>query len=273
MDFAQVSNVRVIGNDIGGFFNIKKHPDAIQFMTTGTSASSHHIEIRDNVIMQDSGVQMQGIFMRDELGTRPFRDVAISNNLIFTDQWNGIALFHAENATITNNSVLSSEGDAVVNRIRLSDILYGRLAGNVAEAFILERSGGLSELGNLNLGRNYGNSGPGGGHSGHPNLSGLLFDGIGYSSAPHGSGLAPAQNGDTGGGSGGQSTSQTTAHHPVSEAPVAVFPVAPTTTQPVHLASQKPNIVPEYIETPPSARIGWHLHGLFSPIGEHFAIA
>lgn len=273
LDFAQVSNVRVLGNEIGEFSSIKNHPDAIQFMTTGTTASSSHIEIRDNVILQGSGAQMQGIFMRDELGSMPFIDVKISNNMIYTDQWNGIALFHARGASLTNNSVLSARGDSIHDRVRLADVSHGSAVGNVAEAFIFERSPGLDEAGNLNLSKGHGDGSSYLGRNEHsqPSLSDLLFAGIGYRMTGHGSSIAPLSNGGEHGDSGPGEPS-TTAHSPVAESAQFIFPLQPITS-PAQVVGPPPIVHTPYqadsIAPPPSFPFRHFLHAVF---GEHFAI-
>lgn len=135
--FAQVKNVEVSGNLIGNFHAIKGHPDAIQFGTTGTTESSQSVVIRDNVVLQGAGEPMQGLFMRDEIGTLPFKNVTVSNNLFYTDQYNGIVLQHAESVNIVANSTISVPGDGVDNRIWLKDVDGASISNNVADAYIL----------------------------------------------------------------------------------------------------------------------------------------
>jgi hypothetical protein len=141
--FAQVKNVEVSNNAISNFQAIKNHPDAIQFGTTGTTESSQSIIIRDNVVMQGAGQPIQGLFMRDEIGTLPFKNVTVSNNLFYTDQYNGIVLQHAELVNIIGNSTLSIPDDGINNRIWLKDVNGAGVSHNVADSYIFSNVTGL----------------------------------------------------------------------------------------------------------------------------------
>jgi len=81
------------------------HPDAIQFWTTGTDASAHDIVITGNQITRGAGEKAQGIFIGDETSHLPYQHLTISNNLVAGSMYNGIAVSHAEDVTITRNIV------------------------------------------------------------------------------------------------------------------------------------------------------------------------
>ena len=137
---AQVADLSVVGNTFSDWasFDTPAHPDAIQFMTAGTSESSSRIRIEDNIIIQGSGRVFQGIFFRDEKGNLPFTDIVVRNNFILSDQWNGITVQHGRNVSISWNTVVSSSGANVTNRIWLKNIERGSVCYNVADAYIFD---------------------------------------------------------------------------------------------------------------------------------------
>lgn len=100
------SNVTITKNIFTDFYPADgDHPDAIQFWTTNTSASASNITITDNVILRGDGAAMQGIFMRDEVGNLPYKNVTISGNVVVGGMYHGITVGNAEGLTVTNNEV------------------------------------------------------------------------------------------------------------------------------------------------------------------------
>jgi hypothetical protein len=112
LDFAQVSNVQIVGNTLKNFFPAKgDHPDAIQFWTSGTKTASHDILISHNVIQKGEGAGTQGIFLRDQIGTMPYERVTISDNLVLGTGYNAIRLQGVKDLTLTRNELVTFEGD------------------------------------------------------------------------------------------------------------------------------------------------------------------
>lgn len=136
--FAQVTRLVLDGNYYGGWgaYDGYNHPDAVQFMTAGTNAASTDIVIKNNVILQGGAATFQGIFVNDETGVMPYKNVLIQNNLVYTDQYNGISVLGGENVTIVGNSVLSQTGDSVANRIWMLNVNGGYVHNNIADAYI-----------------------------------------------------------------------------------------------------------------------------------------
>lgn len=111
-DFAEVSNVRVVGNFLTNFVPVAgDHPDAIQFWTSGTKTASTDILISGNVVVRGEGEYVQGIFLRDQTGSLPYERVTIENNLIVGTGYNGIRIQGAKDLTLTNNELVSFAGD------------------------------------------------------------------------------------------------------------------------------------------------------------------
>ena len=137
IDFAAVTNVLIDGNHFTNFSRISSdHPDAIQFWTTNTSRPSTDIAIRNNVILEGNGSGLQGIFMRDEVGTLPYERVTIENNLVYeTNMSNGITVMGGKDITIRGNTVLSPNEDTVPVWIRVESVTNGTVTKNLTDKF------------------------------------------------------------------------------------------------------------------------------------------
>jgi hypothetical protein len=115
LDSGGNSNIKISNNLFTGFnYTGDLHPDAMQFWTTGTTTSAQNITVTGNVVYASGGTQMQGVFMRDEVGTLPFQNVNVSNNVIIGALYNGISLQHVAGGTVSGNVVaaLNSGGNA-----------------------------------------------------------------------------------------------------------------------------------------------------------------
>jgi hypothetical protein len=153
VNFAAVEGVLVKDNRFNDFFfKGRDHPDAIQFWTAGTNRASANITITGNQIFQGSGKQLQGIFMRDELGHLPYKNVTIDNNLVYTnDHWHGIGINGVQGLSITNNTVVSRTGDKPHLWIKVSDASGVTIARNVTDEVLLMPDAGGKAYGNLEL--------------------------------------------------------------------------------------------------------------------------
>jgi parallel beta-helix repeat protein len=142
-DLASVQNVVIQGNHIGGFLPVAgDHPDAIQFWTTNQTVGSSHITISDNVIKPPMGAGNQGIFMSDEVGTLPYQDVTITNNLLYSNggEWHGIYANHFIGATISNNTVVSTTTDTMKYWIDIVNSQNLDVISNVTDRIITSNS-------------------------------------------------------------------------------------------------------------------------------------
>ncbi|WP_292960603.1 right-handed parallel beta-helix repeat-containing protein [Novosphingobium sp. UBA1939] len=81
------------------------HPDAIQLWTGNTTASAHDIVISDNVVYAGTGEAIQGIFVRDQVGSLPYQNVTVTGNVVVGGLGNGIALDHIAGGTVNGNLV------------------------------------------------------------------------------------------------------------------------------------------------------------------------
>ncbi len=151
IDFSAVTNVVIDGNHFTNFSRISSdHPDAIQFWTTNTTRPSTDIVIRNNVILEGNGSGMQGIFMRDELGTLPYERVTIENNLIYeTNMSNGITVMGGKDITIRGNTVLSPSEDTVPVWIRVENVTGGTVTKNLTDKFYTGSNTSVSITDNL----------------------------------------------------------------------------------------------------------------------------
>ena len=137
LDLSAVKGVLIDGNLFANFQrNSTDHPDAIQFQTINTTSPSSNIVIRNNVVQTGSGSGMQGIFMTDQMGTLPYQNVTINNNMVIgSNMPNGIMVSSANNLAVTNNTVVSPTNDSNPVWIRLGTITGTKTySGNIADS-------------------------------------------------------------------------------------------------------------------------------------------
>jgi Ca2+-binding RTX toxin-like protein len=127
------SNVTISGNSFSDFHPVTgDHPDAIQFWTSGTTASAHDITISDNVFLRGAGTGTipQGIFFNDEVGTLPYQRVTITGNLVAGGGYNSIAVYHGEDVAVKDNIVVAFTGEK--SWIHFERVDGGTVSGNTA---------------------------------------------------------------------------------------------------------------------------------------------
>ena len=118
MDFAQVQNVRIEGNNIHDFRsapNSDDHADFIQFWTTGTTAPSTDITIRNNTLNIGQGSVAQSLFMRNEVvdqgqagASMYYKNVLIENNTISNAHIHGITVGETNGLIVRSNVVIAA---------------------------------------------------------------------------------------------------------------------------------------------------------------------
>ena len=157
-DFTAVQNVVIRGNRYTNFTPKKgDHADAIQFWTNGQTIASSNILIEDNVVTQGEGVGPQGIFIADEVGTLPYRNLVIRNNLIYTDdEWEAILVAGAADVEISNNTVLSTPGSGKGAWIRVEKNGQVVARNNVMVRWVPGANERLTSEGNVVLMDNWG---------------------------------------------------------------------------------------------------------------------
>ena len=116
----QVSNVQglvVRGNLFRGWvprFDLREHPDMIQFWTRNRPTGSARVEISNNLLDAGEESLVQGIFARAEdfeKGRLPqgfHRDWVVRNNIYFGSSKHGISLSDVQGALVENNTILAS---------------------------------------------------------------------------------------------------------------------------------------------------------------------
>ena len=128
------SDITISSNTFRDFYPISgDHPDAIQFWTTGTTASASNITISDNVILRGSGAPPQGVFLRDELGGLPFTHVLITGNFISGALYNGLHINGGSDVTVSNNVVQGYVDQK--SWISLAYVTGGQLTNNATTLF------------------------------------------------------------------------------------------------------------------------------------------
>jgi parallel beta-helix repeat protein len=144
MTFAAVQGVLIEGNNIHDFnrsMNSTDHSDMIQFWTSGTTRPSTDIVIRDNILDIGKGEYTQSIFMRNELvdlgqagQEMYYQNVVIEGNTIVNGHLHGIVVGETAGLTISNNSVLHSDGastDGADSSVEIPRISVAETSTNV----------------------------------------------------------------------------------------------------------------------------------------------
>lgn len=155
MNFAAVQGVVIEGNYIHDFersMDSADHADMIQFWTAGTTRPSTDIVIRDNILDIGDGHYTQSIFMRNDLVDRGiageemyYSNVLIEGNTIVNGHSHGITVGETNGLTITQNTILHSDGASVdgadlkveIPRINLAkDLTNVTVTGNAVSEII-----------------------------------------------------------------------------------------------------------------------------------------
>lgn len=144
------SEMKVLNNSFTDFFPAAgDHPDAIQFWTTNTTVAAHDILISGNVVTRGSGEAIQGIFLRDQVGTLPYKNVEISNNVVIGGMYNGIDVQGGTNLKITDNLVAGLPDQK--SWIRVDDASGVLLQGNSSTAYIFNRVSDIANIENKTI--------------------------------------------------------------------------------------------------------------------------
>ncbi|SFJ22547.1 Concanavalin A-like lectin/glucanases superfamily protein [Sphingomonas sp. NFR04] len=153
-NYSEMTNVVIDDNRYEGLYPINgEHPDAIQFMTMGRAYGSSNISITNNVVLQGDGRGTQGFYMQDEVGTMPFKNVTIDNNLIYlSGMYHGINLENTQGAKITNNTI-TSVSDEKSTWIRVENVT-GTVSNNLTDQIIMEGTNNLTTNQNIELVKN-----------------------------------------------------------------------------------------------------------------------
>ncbi len=99
------SDVTITKNYFTDFDSVAgDHSDAIQFWTSNVSTLTKNIVVSDNVMVRGAGTTFQGVFMRDETGSR-YENVQVTNNLVVGSLYQGIMVNGATHVQIAGNTV------------------------------------------------------------------------------------------------------------------------------------------------------------------------
>lgn len=147
---SDTKNIQILDNSFSNFSPVADdHPDAIQFLTKGTTTSTENVVISGNIITRGEGSAMQGIFMRDEVGSLAYKNVTISDNILIGTGYNGIMVGNGENLKITGNELFSYEGGTNKTWILIRGAKGVVADGNTAIQFGFDNVTNLTNSGNI----------------------------------------------------------------------------------------------------------------------------
>lgn len=152
-------------------FEIREHPDMIQFMTQHVPTGSSQVLIEGNYLSSGQSRAVQGIFIRAEAyeaNREPLgyhRDFTIRNNVYYGSSRHGITMSSVRGVVVENNTVIGSPHAFVGNRpldptgltsvgwqpaIIAAGITWGRLANNITALFAIRaESSGTKDINNF----------------------------------------------------------------------------------------------------------------------------
>lgn len=152
-NFAQMSGVTIDSNKFEGLYPIgDEHPDAVQFMTTGTTVGSSNVMISNNVVLQGGGRGTQGFFLSDEIG-KQYQNVTIKNNLVYLSGWyHGINVKNGAGVTIESNTIFSAS-DEKSTWIRVEGVT-GTVKDNLTDELVMAGTNKVVTSNNVELVKN-----------------------------------------------------------------------------------------------------------------------
>jgi hypothetical protein len=84
------------------------HSDCIQGMNTKLAAPAGNLIITDNLIERGAGDPIQGIFIQDEVGDKPWANVDVERNTVLGEMWNAIWVNGSSGVVIIKNNTVRS---------------------------------------------------------------------------------------------------------------------------------------------------------------------
>ncbi len=146
---AGTSNIQIVGNVFTDFYPVEgDHPDAIQFLTRGTTERAHDILVSGNLVTRGQGDNIQGVFVTDQIGIGYDR-VTITDNVIVGGMYNGIMVSQADGLVVDGN-VVASYGDQK-SWIRVNNSTNAQLSDNQAATYVLTGNANLTQTGDTVL--------------------------------------------------------------------------------------------------------------------------
>ena len=128
------SHLTISNNSFTDFDHVGAiHPDAIQIWTANTTTVATDIAITGNTFTRGKGTAIQGIWISDDVGTLPFQNVTVTNNVIVGAMFNGIVVAGARDATMTGNVVIGATDQA--SWIGVRNVGSASMSDNIASMF------------------------------------------------------------------------------------------------------------------------------------------
>ena len=134
--------VAITGNKISDITELDNgHPDGIQFAPSSQKVPPYptdDILVDGNDLRTGDGAAFQGIFGGGSIPASPYTNVRITNNLVMSDMYNGIALIGMVDPVISGNyvqshaGVVDTHGAAMGPSIMLRASQGGTIADNVS---------------------------------------------------------------------------------------------------------------------------------------------
>lgn len=138
---AQIENGRVAGNIMSDWFGVKSsiaHPDFIQLWSTNTTEPTRNLTIERNLLLANTEVSNQAIFLHNEAGL-VYEDIAVRDNLVYASHWNAIWVHTTDGLEVSGNLLVRAHDAAgsanEAPAIRIWNSTDVRLDDNAASGF------------------------------------------------------------------------------------------------------------------------------------------
>jgi hypothetical protein len=159
---AGVENVMVSGNymhDFSATPNEFTHSDFIQMWTRNADTMSRDVTITGNVLDTGNGVAVQAIWVgnteyRGGNTSHIYRDIEVTDNLIYSGAANGIGIEGANGVLVEDNTLLWNQDAVTIKangdtsfapRIRLEGVRNGEVNNNITPNIVSDRDDSLSD--------------------------------------------------------------------------------------------------------------------------------
>jgi hypothetical protein len=123
-NMVSTDDLQVRGNHFSNFYpryDLREHPDAMQFWTSGEVKGSNRVRILENFIAMGGKRAIQGIFGGSEVAGVRHSDWEVTRNVYYGSSVHGMSFGAIDGLKVSNNVIVASPHADVNNSIRSAD--------------------------------------------------------------------------------------------------------------------------------------------------------
>jgi Right handed beta helix region len=121
LNIVAINQIEIRGNHFSHFYpryDLKEHPDAIQFWTNGETVGSSKVRISENLISMGGLRAVQGVFAGSEVETARHTDWEVNRNVYYGSSPHGLSFSRIDGLKVWNNVIVASPHADVNNSVR-----------------------------------------------------------------------------------------------------------------------------------------------------------